>query len=348
MKREKKSGRVAWFAWMAAAIFYLYEYAVRIAPSVMEHELATEFSASTATMGAALASYYLVYAPLQLFAGLLFDRFGGKKVLVPASILVSIGCLCMVIPAHSLIYITSGRILAGIGSSCAFIGVVYLAAVWFHKNKLAFLSGLATSLGICGALLGQAPLSVLIDKSGWRMSLVLLAIIGLVTFIITYLFIPQTPYWEKEKRITKSDQSPRAHFVSGLISVCRNKQTWIVGLIASCLYMPTVVFGDLWGVQYVQNSLGLHKAEAAKVASMLYVGWLIGGPLVGLLSDLVGCRRKLLVFGSFLSTIFFSVVLICPIQSPFTVGLLLFLAGISSSPQVICFVASLEANGKIF
>ncbi|MDR2628689.1 MAG: hypothetical protein LBC30_01705, partial [Puniceicoccales bacterium] len=44
------------------------------------------------------------------------------------------------------------------------------------------------------------------------------------------------------------------------------------------------------------------------------------------------------------STIFFSVVLICPIQSPFTVGLLLFLAGISSSPEVICFVASLEAN----
>ncbi|MDR1233499.1 MAG: MFS transporter, partial [Puniceicoccales bacterium] len=345
MKHEKKSGRVAWFAWIAAAIFYLYEYAVRIAPSVMEHELAVEFSASAATMGTVLGAYYLVYAPLQLFAGLLFDRFGGKKVLVPASILVSIGCLCMIIPSNSLLYITAGRILAGVGSSCAFIGVMYLAAVWFHENKLAFLSGLATSLGICGALLGQAPLSVLIDKSGWRMSLVLLAIIGLVTFIIVYLFIPQTPHWEKEKQqIAKSDRSSLANFVAGLISVCRNKQTWIVGLVASCLYMPTVVFGDLWGVQYMRSALGLHKAEAAKVTSMLYIGWLIGGPLIGLLSDLIGCRRKLLVFGCFLSTIFFSVVLICPIQSPFIIGLLLFLAGISSSPQVICFVASLEAN----
>jgi MFS family permease len=108
--------------------------------------------------------------------------------------------------------------------------------------------------------------------------------------------------------------------------------------------MPTVVFGDLWGVQYIQNALGLHKAEAAKIASMLYIGWLVGGPLVGLLSDIIKCRRKLLVIGSFLSTVFFSIMLICPIQSPFAVGALLFLAGVSSSPQVICFVASLEAN----
>ncbi|MDR1528377.1 MAG: MFS transporter [Puniceicoccales bacterium] len=345
MKHEKKSGRVAWFAWMAASIFYLYEYAVRIAPSVMEHELAVEFSASAATMGAVLGAYYLVYAPLQLFAGLLFDKFGGKKVLVPAAILVSIGCLCMIIPSSSLVYVTMGRMLAGVGSSCAFIGVMYLAAVWFHENKLAFLSGLATSLGICGALLGQAPLSILIDKSGWRMSLVLLAIIGLVTFIIVYLFIPQTPRWEKEKQqITKADQSPFVHLVAGLISVCRNTQTWVVGLVASCLYMPTVVFGDLWGVQYIRSALGLHKAEAAKVASMLYIGWLVGGPLVGLLSDLIGHRRRLLILGCFLSTIFFSVILVCPIRSPFIIGLLLFLAGISSSPQVICFVASLEAN----
>ncbi|MDR2779196.1 MAG: MFS transporter [Puniceicoccales bacterium] len=344
MKFEKKSGSVAWLAWTAAAIFYLYEYAVRIAPSVMERELALEFVASAATMGAVLGSYYLVYAPLQLFAGLLFDRFGGKKVLVPASILVSIGCLCTIIPTRSLVYVTIGRILAGVGSSCAFIGVMYLAAVWFHENKLAFLSGLTTSLGICGAILGQAPLSVLIDRSGWRISLVLLAIVGLVTSVIIYLFVPQTPRWEREKRFAKADRSSLRHFVVGLISVCRNKQTWIIGLVASCLYMPTVVFGDLWGIQYVQSSLNLPKAAAAKVSSMLYIGWLIGGPIMGLVSDLIKCRRKLLILGSFLSTIFFSVVLICPIRSPFVVGTLLFLAGISSSPQVICFVASLEAN----
>ncbi|MDR1890690.1 MAG: MFS transporter [Puniceicoccales bacterium] len=246
IKHEKKSGRVAWLAWAAAAIFYLYEYAVRIAPSVMEHELAIEFSASAATMGAVLGSYYLVYAPLQLFAGLLFDRFGGKKVLVPASIVVSIGCLCTIIPASSLVYVTIGRILAGIGSSCAFIGVMYLAAVWFHENKLAFLSGLATSLGLCGALLGQAPLSVLIDKSGWRMSLVLLAIIGLVTFIIVYLFIPQTAYWEHEERVKISSQFSLGNFLAGLISVCRNKQTWRVGSWPAVYTRPLLCLVNSW------------------------------------------------------------------------------------------------------
>jgi MFS family permease len=329
---------------MAAVLFYLYEYLVRVAPSVMEHELAIEFSASAALMATALGSYYFVYAPLQLFAGVLFDKYGGKTVLVPASILVSIGCLFSAIPSASLACISIGRILAGVGSSCAFIGTMYLAAVWFHDRRLAFLSGLTTSLGICGALLGQAPLSVLVDRAGWRMALVFMAVVGLVVTVIIAAYIPQTPRWEQEKRTLNSRNSSFKHFLAGLISVCKNKQTWIIGLVASCLYMPTVVFGDLWGIPYLHHSLGISKTQAAEITGMLYLGWMVGGPLAGLLSDMIKCRKKLLVVGTFLSTILFSAVLLCPIKSPTIVGTLLFFAGLASTPQVICFVASLEVN----
>lgn len=341
---EKKGGKLAWFAWIAAVVFYLYEYLVRVAPSVMESELAKQFSASAATMGTALGAYYFVYAPLQLFAGVLFDKFGGKAILVPASILVSIGCLVPIIPSSSLVYVATGRVLAGIGSSCAFIGVMYLAAVWFHDHRLAFLSGLATSLGICGALLGQAPLSFLVDGIGWKMSSVVMALVGIAVTALISSRIPDTPYWELEKKTEISDDSSIKNFLSGLVSVCKNKQTWIIGLVASCLYAPLVIFGDLWGVQYVETSFAVSKAKAAETVGMLYIGWLVGGPLVGLLSDMVKCRRKLLIGGCFLSTILFAAALLLPIKTVFTFGVFLFLAGICSCPEVICFVASLELN----
>ncbi|MDR1595522.1 MAG: MFS transporter [Puniceicoccales bacterium] len=340
---ERKSGKLAWFAWTAAVIFYLYEYLVRVAPSVMEHELAVEFSASHATMAAALASYYTVYAPLQLFAGVLFDKFGGRTILVPACVIVSLGCLLPIIPSHSLGFITAGRILAGVGSSCAFIGVMYLAAIWFHDNRLAFLSGLATSLGICGAF-GQTPLSRLMDFAGWKFSFLIMAILGVVVTAVMCIYIPNTPRWELEKRSALSDSTSLKNFFSGLISVCKNKQTWLIGLVGACLYGPLVVFGDLWGVEYAECALGLPKAEATRVSGMLYLGWLVGSPIAGLLSDMIKCRRKLLVQGAFASTILFTIVLMCPIKSPFILGLLLFFAGVCSTPEVVCFVASIEVN----
>jgi sugar phosphate permease len=344
LKHERKGGWLAWFIWSAAVIFYLYEYMVRVAPAAMERELAIEFAATSATMAAALGAYYFVYAPLQLFAGVLFDRLGGRIVLVPAAILVAIGCLVPAIPSTSLFYVTAGRIMAGIGSSCAFIGTMYLAAIWFHDNRLAFLSGLTTSLGICGALLAQVPLARLINNTGWKMSMMLIGIGGIFVAVLLMACIPQTPRWEREKMAVRDRALSFWAFLSGLASVCKNKQTWLIGLVASCLYMPTVVFGDLWGIRYIESVLGLPKTAAAKVTGMLYIGWLVGSPLAGLLSDAIKCRRLLLIIGCIFSTILFLIMLLCPIKSATVIGILLFLAGICSSPQVVCFVASLEVN----
>jgi MFS family permease len=343
---EKKNGKLACLAWSAAVIFYLYEYLVRVAPSVMERELAEKFSASSATMAMALGAYYFVYSPLQLFAGMLFDRFGGKKVLLPAAILVILGCLIPIIPSNSLAFITAGRVLAGVGSSCAFIGVMYLAAIWFHDNRLSFLSGLATSLGIVGALLGQAPLSFIVTHTGWKTSLLAMAVIGIAVAIIIYTWVPDTPRWEVEKRSAMANATSLKSFLSGLVSVCGNGQTWIIGLVGACLYAPLVIFGDLWGVRYIEHALGLPTSEAAKISCMLYIGWLVGSPIVGVVSDIVRCKRKLLICGAFASTVLFTSVLLLPITSPSTIGLLLFLAGVCSSPEVICFVASLEVNAQ--
>ena len=158
------------------------------------------------------------------------------------------------------------------------------------------------------------------------------------------VFIPKTPVWEREKTKQSSTKLAFKRFISGLLSVCKNQQTWIIGLVASALYMPTVVFSDLWGIQYVQGTLGVTKAQAAEVTGLLYLGWLVGGPLAGWVSDKLQCRRKPLIIGCAVSTLLFLCLLMFDIKSAALMGLILFFAGLSSSPEVICFVASLEAN----
>ena len=104
IESEKKCVSREWIAWFVVAAFYFYQCIVRAAPGVMEDELTSEFAVSTAVFGAAVGALYYVYSPMQLFVGVLFNRFGGKKVLVPAVACVAIGCLLSSIPSESIAY----------------------------------------------------------------------------------------------------------------------------------------------------------------------------------------------------------------------------------------------------
>lgn len=337
---------IAWFVWASAVIFYLYEYLVRVAPSVMEPELEAAFQTTPAALASALGAYYFIYAPVQLLAGVLLDRFGGRRILIPASLLVVLGCLLVILPHVTLSTLAIGRFFMGLGSGFGFIGVMYLAAVWFNPSKLALISGLTTSLGILGALIGQIPLSRLIDAVGWQSSWIYIAFAGIVVTFLLILSIPKTPIWEKKKLESNNEDFALKYLANGLWTVCKNPQTWLIGFVACSLYTPFVVFGDLWGVQYVRLIADISKPDAACVVGMMYLGWLIGGPSMGYIADKIGCRRKLLIIGSFLASVILGAIFLFPIHSPFILALLLFICGVVSSPQVVCFVCSLDANPR--
>ncbi|MDR1255678.1 MAG: MFS transporter [Puniceicoccales bacterium] len=347
MERSLQKDRhhlAAWFVWIAAVVFYLYEYLARVAPSVMEQDLEEAFHTSSVALASALGAYYFIYSPIQLLAGALFDQFGGKRVLVPASLFVVLGCLLVSLPSANLGLLAVGRVFMGLGSGFGFIGVMYLAAVWFNAKKLALISGLTTSLGICGALIGQVPLSQLTDAVGWRTAWIYIALVGILSALVLIFFVRETPIWERENVADKGEGFSVKEFLAGLLCVCKNVQTWIIGFVACTLYTPLVVFGDLWGVQYVRLVADVSKAKAACIVGMLYIGWLVGGPLVGYISDSVRCRRNLLRISCLSATIILAAIFLCAVKSPPLLGVLLFACGVASSPQVVCFVASLEAN----
>jgi MFS family permease len=334
----------AWFVWIVAVVFYLYEYLARVAPSAMEQELEEVFQASSASIASALGAYYLAYSPIQLLAGALFDRFGGKKVLIPASLLVVLGCLLISLPLASLGTLATSRVLMGLGSGFGFIGVMYLAAVWFRPEKLALISGLTTSIGILGALIGQAPLSRLVDAVGWRSSWAYIAFVGVLSTLMLVFFVPEISTRERKDATANGGDSSAKNFLSTLLCVCKNKQTWVIGFIAGALYTPLVVFGDLWGIQYVRLIADVTKSEATSVVGMFFIGWLIGGPVAGCVAEKMPHRRSLLVISCLLASSIMGVIFLVPIKSQILLSALLFACGVVSSPQVVCFVASLEAN----
>lgn len=345
-KETQKSAILPTLIWASAALFYLYEYLVRVAPNVMFSELEAAYNVNSAALSTSIATYHYIYAPMQLIVGILFDRFGGKRLLVPATLMVAIGCMIPMLSTDTLWTLTIGRFLMGLGSSFGFVGVLYVATVWFPPQRIAFLSGLTTALGMLGAIMGATLLSQIVDSVGWERSLEISALTGFALAGVLILTIPKAPAWELRRRELYKKQEKTNNFLIGLITVLKNPQTWIIGLVGGALFLPLSLFADLWGIQYIMNVSQVSKTDAATAISMLYFGWLIGSPFAGWLSDFWGRRKAPMFWGAITSGTLFWLMLLFPSIPLYVLGSLLFLSGLLCSSEVVSFVAGFEANQK--
>src|SRR5579864_5516784 len=80
-----------WALWSIAALFYAYEFIHRVAPSVITSQLREAFSVNDHQLATIGAMYFYAYAAFQLPAGILIDKYGTKRVLVIASVILTLG-----------------------------------------------------------------------------------------------------------------------------------------------------------------------------------------------------------------------------------------------------------------
>src|ERR1051325_1983332 len=92
-RETHKSVRVAAVAWVVAATFYLYQYALRSAPAVMMPQLSDAFGLSALGVASVVGLFYYGYAPFSLVAGVALDRLGPKLLLPAAAATVGLGAL---------------------------------------------------------------------------------------------------------------------------------------------------------------------------------------------------------------------------------------------------------------
>lgn len=342
---DPPGGFRAWFIWFVAALFYLYEFNLRNMASIMEHALQQAFSADAAHIGSAIGAYDIAYAPMQIVVGLLMDRFGAKKLLTIACAVCAGGTFVFA-NADGLTMIAVGRFMMGVGSSFAFVGALYLATVWFPARQIALLAGFTTALGMVGAILNQ-PLSYVVKEYDWRVASTGLAWAGAGLTLIIFFLIPKPPEWiENTLKEQKEKSGSGLLFWARLRSVLSNPQVWLISLVAMTLYIPLSAFGELWGDEYIMSLCNTDMETAASIMSMVFIGWGIGGPIAGWVSDYTASRRVPLIIGSLLLFIIITVFISLP-SAPVWLGmLLLILMGICASPQVICFAAAIEVSPR--
>lgn len=329
----------AYIVFLLSATFYLYEFVLQVAPSVMAESMMKTFQVSAAGFGIVSAFYFYAYAPMQLPAGLLFDRYGPRKLMTYALILCAIGSFFFA-STNSLLTAALGRFLIGIASAFSFIGVLVLVSRWFPPQQFAFLAGIAQLMSSVGAMFGEVPLAALINLVGWRNASFILAIIGLFLAVLFWFVIRDYPH-------QKAQSSPQRHFKEEwhrLLSVCQRPYTWLIGAYAFTIWTPIAVFAALWGVPYLQQKYQISVLIASSLCSMIWLGIGVGSPLLGWLSDRCNSRRLALSISSIFGLIATLILLYAP-QVPLTwMYFILFILGLGAGGQTVSFAVVKDNN----
>jgi sugar phosphate permease len=338
--REEKKIYLPWVVWLCAAIFYGYQFCLRVSPSVMTADLMTAFQVDSCALGTSCAFYYFSYVLLQIPAGSLLDKFGPRRVILTAILLCGFGTTLFAF-TPSLWLASLGRLLIGAGSAFAFLGAVKIGTVWFPLNKLSFVIGCTIFIGTSGAVGGGLPLSLAVSYFGWRSAMALLALLTLGIFLFSFVFLKDVPVGSDKK---VPEPSKACSIGEGILIILKNPQSWVLGIYGILMYVPLAVFADLWGVPFLKEVYHLDEMKAPGFVSLIYVGMGICAPLAYLALRFFKSYRKCLLFSSVLSTILFVLLYFYGGSSEILLGLLLFGIGCALGGQFLAFPVVCEVN----
>ena len=322
-------------AWVLVALYYFYQYALRSAPAVMMPQLSAAFGMSAMGVASMVGLFYYGYSPFSLVAGAAMDRLGPRRLLPAAAAVVGVGALLFATGQGQLASV--GRFLQGAGGVFALVGAITIATKNFPASVAATLIGATQMFGMAGGSAGQFVVGPLIGRGlSWSSFWIGMGVAGVAIGGVLFFLLPKESGQRTEGDFLKS--TARAFG-----TVFKNPQSILCGLIAGLLFIPTTIFDMVWGVRYLQEGHGLDYTAAVMRSSTVPFGWIIGCPLLGLLSDRLG-RRKPVIAGAA------AVLLAClawvlygrpGVFPPYVVGLV---AGLASGAAMLPYSVIKEAN----
>jgi MFS family permease len=334
-QESRQSIRVAAVAWLVVAVYYFYQYALRSAPAVMMPELSEAFGLSAMGVASIVGLFYYGYSPFSLVAGAAMDRLGPRRLLPVAAAVVGLGALLFATGSPEAASV--GRILQGAGGVFALVGAIYIATKNFPASQAATLIGATQMFGMAGGSAGQFAVGPLIGRGlAWSSFWAMMGVIGLALGVLLFFLLPKEE--KKQRPDNWMKEAAQAFKV-----VFKNPQSILCGLIAGLLFIPTTIFDMIWGVRYLQEAHGFDYGSAVLRSATVPMGWIIGCPLLGFISDRLGRRKPVITGGALALLVCMTWILYGPtnVLPPYMLGLL---AGVASGAAMLPYTVIKEAN----
>jgi MFS family permease len=330
-----------WVVVFSAALFFFYEFIQMNMFNSISAQLMESFHVTATQLGNLSATYLYADVVFLLPAGIILDRISVRKVILAAMTLCVVGTV-LFSQATALWFAASCHFMAGIGNAFSFLSCMILASRWFPPRRLALVTGLIVTFAMAGGMIAQTPLTIIVQHIGWRDAVLFNGVLGLVLLFINWMFIQNSPNGNDCHK-TKTNEMP---FLRSIALAVKNIHTWLYALYTSLLNLPIMVLGALWGVLALTQLHDLTKSKASMVTSMIFLGTIIGGPIIGWISDRIALRKMPMIICALLSLIVMLMIIYLPGLNFAELIILFFLLGLFTSAQVVSYPAITENNSR--
>lgn len=257
----------------------------RIAISIAIIPMAVDNQWDATTQGAIMAAFFIGYLTLQVPAGLLADRFGGKWVLGLGVLLWSIFTL-LTPPAAAwgLTALVVCRFFMGMAEAVTWPSIYALYAKWVPEDRRATAVGFMNSGIAGGSVIALVATPYLIEGWSWQSAFYLYGAIGLVWFACwgpTTRSAPTTVSAEHQPAMD-SDQTtyPKITFHA----LVRSRAVWAIALAHMALNW-TLFLMLSWLPTYINQALGADFSQVGLLAIAPSVAAMLFTPVAGRFFD---------------------------------------------------------------
>jgi MFS family permease len=283
----------AWFIAAVAFFTLLVVAGFRSAPSVLIMPLEMAFGWSRTQISLAVSLNVLVYGLISPFAAALMEKFGIRRVVMRALVVIATGALLTTqITAPWQLDLLWGLVVGGGTGSMALVFSATIASRWFVQRR-GLVVGMLSAANSTGQLVFLPIFAWLVGHHGWRS--VSIAVGGFALFMVplVWRFLREHPSEFGVRPYGAPDDwvaPPRPTMSAGRLSVLtlresmRRQDFWI---LAGTFFVCGFSTNGLIGTHFIPACMdaGMPMQVAANLLAVIGVFDITGTMLSGWLSD---------------------------------------------------------------
>jgi len=314
----------------------LINYFDRTVLSIAMPVLIHEFTLTPVAVGYLLSAFIWSYAPCQLPAGMILDRWGTRAT-ASRCIAFWSAATALTGAATSFTFVFFTRLLLGIGESPTFPLAARSIREWAPVRERALAFSISGSGPAFGTAVSAITIGWLVATIGWRLAFVFSGALGFI-WVVVWLVVyrdPEDASWlgDAERRMILRNRSPGgttdAHGMS-LKELLSYQTMWGLFLVQGCVNYTQYLFLT-WLPTYLVQSRGLNILHSGLQTGICYFGAMVLTIIMGRLCDHMltpeavraGKRRYAVVILAFGASVM--------VLAPFTVSEVWLLAEITFS-----------------
>ena len=295
-----------WLVFMTVLAVYICMID-RIAISIAIIPMAEDNGWSPTVQGAVMSAFFLGYVTLQIPAGYLSDRFGGKWVLGLGVLFWSL--FTLLTPASAALGITvllACRFLMGVAEAVTWPSIYSLYSRWVHPDRRASAVGLMNSGISGGSVIALICTPWLISVWSWQGAFYLYGLLGVIWFVVWAPLARSRPAdktdWDTPNAASataeagsatdRNDASAQTVYprltVRGML---RSRAVWAIAIAHICINWSLYLVLS-WFPTFVNRELGADLQLAGFLALAPTIVSLIMAPLAGRLFDRLVARGR--------------------------------------------------------